>query len=110
MSNESWLKSTFSTGDWITLGFGCVGMLAAFFALQGKAALNEASIQRNAVKMAEVEIRADKKVDEVKAAVKDAEQRLRNEIQASEARQQQQIKNMNDETNRKLEQILERMN
>jgi len=85
MAANNWMSNTFSTGDYITIAFGAIGMLAAFFALQGRAEINAENIIDN-----------ESAIVNVKEAVKESEERLRNELRAAESRQQVQIKSLDD--------------
>ena len=107
---QNWFQRTFSTGDIIAIIAGAIGMLSVFYNVQGMAQQNKENILDNEKSIVAVQSHSDTQVTELKQSVKDAEDRLREEMRAVESRQQQAIKNMNDETNRKLEQILDRIN
>ena len=107
---QNWFVRTFSTGDIIAIIAGAIGMLSVFYNVQGMAQQNKENILDNEKSIVAVQSHSDTQVTELKQSVKDAEDRLREEMRAVESRQQQAIKNMNDETNRKLEQILDRIN
>jgi len=107
---QNWFVRTFSTGDIIAIIAGAIGMLSVFYNVQGMAQQNKENILDNEKSIVAVQSHSDTQVNELKQSVKDAEDRLREEMRAVESRQQQAIKNMNDETNRKLEQILDRIN
>jgi len=107
---QNWFVRTFSTGDIIAIIAGAIGMLSVFYNVQGMAQQNKENILDNEKSIVAVQSHSNTQVNELKQSVKDAEDRLREEMRAVESRQQQAIKNMNDETNRKLEQILDRIN
>ena len=107
---QNWFVRTFSTGDIIAIIAGAIGMLSVFYNVQGMAQQNQENILDNEKSIVAVQSHSNTQVNELKQSVKDAEDRLREEMRAVESRQQQAIKNMNDETNRKLEQILDRIN
>ena len=110
IQEQNWFQRTFSTGDIIAIIAGAIGMLSVFYNVQGMAQQNKENILDNEKSIVAVQSHSDTQVNELKQSVKDAEDRLREEMRAVESRQQQAIKNMNDETNRKLEQILDRIN
>lgn len=73
--------STFTTGNVITLTFGFVGVVAAFFALTGSTNLNAEKITRLDQQLVQVEQRTDAKVQDIRTAISESEQRIQKQIE-----------------------------
>lgn len=100
----SWFSKTFSTGDIIAICAGAIGMLTAFYNLKGDAAVTARSVDANRAEIIQVEKRDLQRAEELKEYIRESEQRLRNELQATDRRNEQRY----NELNSKIEQLLRR--
>lgn len=67
-----WIGKTFSTGDWIAIGAAAIGIVGAYYSLDGKANNNSANIARiekqtteQTKELKQLLIRMDDKLDRV---------------------------------------------